>query len=415
MQTNNKGVVIVGAGLAGATCAQTLRQQGYAGSVTLLGDESVPPYNRPPLSKAYLKGEIELDRLMLKADEFYTQHQITLHMDCHVTEIDTQRQVVVSSAGDIPYSSLVIATGCLPRSLPVPGAELGNVMHLRTVADADRLKSLYHAGAGHVAIAGGGFIGLEVAASLRHSGVAVTVIERESRLLARVASPELSKFFGDYHRLNGVELLLDSAITELRGLPGGNVQEVVLADGRVLPVNAVVVGIGAVPNSSIAQAAGILCDGGIIVDEDCHTSVPDIFAIGDVTRRPMEFYEKSMMRLESVPSALEQARRVAFGLVGKPLPAAGVPWFWSDQYDVKLQIGGLAHWGDRTITRQFEAPNQFAVFHLRADRLVAVEAVNAPQAFVAGQRMIAAGTPIDAARLADPAVSMKDLISTTVA
>lgn len=382
----NQRIVIVGAGHAGGTAAVLLRHFGHQGPITLIGEEPVTPYQRPPLSKAYLKGEAGVESLKLRADSFYADQRVTARLSTRVAAIQRDAKTVALSDGaTLPYDVLILATGCRARTLPIPGAHV-----LRALEDADRLKPALRPGA-RLAIIGGGYIGLEVAASARAAGAEATIFEREQRILARVASETLSRFFHDYHTARGVEIRTGAAFA------GGG-------------YDAVVVGIGADPCDELAKAAGLACDRGIIVDEAARTSDPAIYAIGDATLRPVPLLGERLRRLESVPSALEQAKQAAAAILGRPAPPPEVPWFWSDQYDLKLQIAGLIDEADRSVTRGAPATGRFAVFHLRGDRLVAVEAVNSPPEFMVGKKLIEQRTPIaDPLCLADNALSMKDI------
>ncbi len=399
-------VVVVGAGHAAGALAAELRRQGWAGPITLIGDEPYPPYQRPPLSKAWLKGEADADALALRPDSFYAEHQIALRLGTRATGLDLAgRAVRLSDGSELAYDALVLATGARARALPLPGAALDGVMALRTAQDADRLKAALRPGARLVVI-GGGYIGLEAAASARALGAEAVVLEREPRLLARVACPELSAFFLARHRAEGVRFAFDAAVEAIEG-SGGRATAVRLADGEAIAADLVLVGVGAQPNVELAQAAGLACDNGIVVDLEARTADPAVFAIGDCTARPLPIYDRRQ-RLESVPNALEQAKQAAAALCGKPAPTPETPWFWSDQYDVKLQIAGLPFDVASTVLRGDPGEGRFAVFHLDAQgRVQAVEAVNAPPEFMGGRLLIASRRQVDPERLADPAVSMK--------
>jgi len=399
-------VVIVGAGHAGGSAAAFLRQYGFAGAITLIGEEPIAPYQRPPLSKAWLKGEADADALMLKPESFYGEHNVDLRLSAVAVSIDrAAKTVTLGDGGTIPYDHLILATGARARRLPIPGAALGNMLELRNAADAERVKSVLGPGK-RLAIVGGGYIGLEVAASARALGAEAVIIEREARVLARVACQPLSAFFQDYHRARGVTFELDAGVEAFEGET--NVTGVRLSDGRVLPCDAALVGVGAVPNDEMARAAGLTCDGGIVVDLAARTSDPAIFAIGDVTRRPLPLYDR-MHRLESVPNALEQAKQAACAITGKAAPAPEVPWFWSDQFDLKLQIAGLPFDVEEIVIRGNPAEAKFAVFHLKAGTIVAVEAVNAPPEFMMGKNLIGSRKPVSIDKLRNPTVSMKEV------
>jgi 3-phenylpropionate/trans-cinnamate dioxygenase ferredoxin reductase component len=401
------GVVIVGAGHGGGTAAALLRQYGYGGPVTLIGEEPLAPYQRPPLSKAWLKGEADADALTLKPEGFYAEAGIDLILGAPVTAIArSARTVNLVDGRAFAYDTLILATGARARGLDIPGADLAGVLTLRSAADAEVLKAALGPGR-RLAVIGGGYIGLEVAASARALGAEAVVIEREPRILARVACETLSTFFTDYHRARGVGFEVDADVQAFEG-EGGRVTGVRLGDGRTIACDAVLIGVGAPPNAELAAAAGLECVGGIVVDEQARTADPSVFAIGDVTHRPLPLYGR-MFRLESVANALEQARQAASAIVGRPAPAHEVTWNWSDQYDLKYQFAGLPFEVDQVVIRGDPAGAKFAVFHLKGDLVQAVEAVNAGAEFMGGRQLIAQRRPISPARLADTAVSMKEV------
>ena len=405
-------VVILGAGHAGGSAAAFLRQYGHAGPITLVGEEPLLPYQRPPLSKAWLKGEAGEDELQLRPASFYAEHDIAVRLGMRATRIDRQAKLAFLEDGEVlPYDALIIATGARARRLSLPGGQMARTLELRTAADAEMLK----AGIAHgkrLVIVGGGYVGLEVAASARALDAEVTVVEREPRILARVAGPVLSDFFTAYHHKHGVRFDLNASIQALEG-EGGQATAVRLEDGRALACDLVLIGVGALPNQELAEDAGLPCDGGILVDDQARTADSAIFAIGDVTRRPLPLYGRSF-RLESVPSALEQAKQAAAAITGHKPPTPEVPWLWSDQYDLKLQIAGLPFDVDGTVVRgdpdaKTDRGARFAVFHMRGDVIRAVEAVNSPAEFMGGRLLIGAQRPVSRERLADPAVSMKEV------
>jgi 3-phenylpropionate/trans-cinnamate dioxygenase ferredoxin reductase subunit len=399
-------IVILGAGHAGGTAAALLRQYGFEGPITLVGEEPIPPYQRPPLSKAWLKGEADADSLALKPLEFYAENGIDFRPGVRAAQINRgAKTVILSDGAALAYDKLIIATGARAIALPIPGAELSGVMFLRTAADAEQLKAQVGPGK-TLAVVGGGYIGLEVAASGRALGAQVIVLEREDRLLARVACPELSDFFRGYHETHGVRFNLGCSVVGFEG--EGHVRGVKLASGEVVPCDAVVVGVGAHPNDEIAADAGLETARGVVVDLDARTSDPDIFAIGDVAHRPMPIYDR-MFRMESVPNALEQAKQVASAITGRPRPNGECPWQWSDQYDLKLQIAGYPFDADQIVVRGEPATAKFAVFHLKGDQLQAVEAINAPPEFMMGKQLILNRKPVDKAKLADTSISMKEV------
>jgi 3-phenylpropionate/trans-cinnamate dioxygenase ferredoxin reductase subunit len=403
-------VLIIGAGHAGGSAAALLRQYGFEGEIVLAGEEGAAPYQRPPLSKAWLKGEAGLEDLLLRPESFYVEQNIDLRTGVTATAIDAAAKSVTFADGVVEaYDVLILATGSMARKLAIPGADRPDLMELRTLDDAERLKAALAPGK-RLAVVGGGYVGLEAAASARALGAEAVVIERMDRVLARVASETLSAFFTDYHRARGVEIMTG---VEVSGFERGGVRPegVRLADGTLIEADAVLVGVGALARESLARTAGLTCENGVVVDETARTSDPAIYAIGDVTHRPIPVHGGRMHRLESVPNALEQAKQAAAAIVGRAAPAAEVPWFWSDQYDVKLQIAGLPFDADRQVVRGDPASGAFAVFHLQGDRIVCVEAVNVPAEFMGGRLLIGKGTPVDAALLADPAVSMKSVVA----
>lgn len=401
-------VVIVGAGHAGGALATQLRHSGHKGDIVLVGDEAVAPYQRPPLSKAFLKGEATTEALKLRPDSYYGSHGIKLRLGAHATAIDRQaRRLLLDEGEALDYDFLVLATGARPRLLPVPGAELDGIYALRSIADAELLKAVLQPGK-RIAIVGGGYIGLEVAASARSFGADAVIIERELRVLARVACEELSSFFHQYHKARGVEIIENATVTGFTPGSDGFVSGVALADGRVLGCDAALIGVGAIPNIELALDAGLHCDNGIVVDLEARSSDPHIFAIGDVANRPMPLYGRRH-RLESVPNALEQGKQAAAAICGTKPPAPEVPWFWSDQYELKLQIAGIPFNADRRVVRGAPDDGKFAIFHLAGDRLEAVEAVNCGAEFMAGRLLIGSQKPLSPQQLADQSISMKEL------
>jgi 3-phenylpropionate/trans-cinnamate dioxygenase ferredoxin reductase subunit len=407
MTSADAHVVIVGAGHAGGTLAALLRQYGHAGAITLVGEEPIPPYQRPPLSKAWLKGEADAESLALKPLEFYAGNRIDFRPSVRGVSIDRARKVLALSDGsELAYDVLVLATGARPIRLPIPGADLDGIFELRTAADAEALKAALGPGR-TMAVVGGGYIGLEAAASARALGADAVVLEREPRILARVAGEVLSNFFCQVHEGHGVRFLTGASVTGFRG-EGGKVTGVELADGRVIDCDLALVGVGAVPNQEIAQEAGLAVNRGVVVDLEARTSDPAIFAIGDVTLRPMPIYGRDF-RMESVPNALEQAKQVACAITGRPAPAGETPWQWSDQYDIKLQIAGYNFDSDQSLVRGDPASGHFAIFHLKGDQVQAVEAINSPPEFMMGRQLIGSRRPVDKQRLADPSVSMKEV------
>lgn len=402
-------VIIVGAGHGGGNMAFSLRQAGHKGPIALYGDEPIAPYHRPPLSKAYLKGTATMESLKLRPDAWYENHNVQLHPGRRVVAVDTVSRTVEAEDGTREnYDILVLATGSRARTLDIPGSDLPGIFTLRTIADTDALRNTVGPGR-RLCIVGGGYIGLEAAASALALGTKVTLLEREARLLARVACEPLAAFFDKVHREHGLEILTDVRVAGFTGQD--HVAGVLLEDGQVIECDAALVGVGAVLNLDLAQQAGLVCEpGGVVVDTEARTSDPHIYAVGDMTWRPMPVYNNRMFRLESVPNALEQARRAAHDIMGKPQPAHETPWFWSDQYDVKLQIAGVPFDSDRLVVRGSMDDHKFAIFHLDADnRIRAVEAVNMAGEFMAGRTLIADGREVPEALLADRNVSIKDI------
>jgi 3-phenylpropionate/trans-cinnamate dioxygenase ferredoxin reductase subunit len=397
------GIVIVGAGQAGAQLAISLRQGGCDSPITLLGDEPEPPYQRPPLSKKYLTGEVAADRAYIKPASFYAQNGIELVLDCRVALIDRAGRRVRDHAGrEWPYDMLALCTGARARELPLPGTELDGVLYLRTLADARRIRE--RAGAArHVVVIGGGYIGLEVAASLRQLGCEVDVLEALERVLARVVVEPVAAFFAEDHRRHGVRITTSVAIAGIAG--DGRAEAVLGRDGERWPAGLVVVGIGAVPNVELAAAAGLAVDNGIVVDAQGRTSDPLIFAAGDATNHPSGLYGRRL-RLESVHNAMAQAKTVAAAMAGRDAAYDEVPWFWSDQYDLKLQIAGCSSGEDEVLIRGDPAARSFSCLHLREGRLTALDAINRAGDFIAAKRLIAARAVIDPARAVDPAVRL---------
>ncbi|MEI9904705.1 MAG: FAD-dependent oxidoreductase [Asticcacaulis sp.] len=404
------GVIIIGAGHAGGAAAGFLRQYGYSDPVSLIGAEPYLPYQRPPLSKAWLKGAASLDDLYLRGESFYTDQQIDARTNLWSNGIIPHNKTIVLTSGEtIPYDHLIIATGSKARPLTIKGIDRVPHHVLRTLDDAEALKNALQPGH-RIGLIGAGYIGLEVAASARHLGCEVTLFERESRILARVASQQLSDFFHKTHQQRGVTLITACTIDEL-SLGAGDTKIVHLSDGSKHEFDLLLVGVGAWPNDDLARAAGLDCANGIVVDEQARTSDPHIFAIGDVTSRTLPFYD-GWFRLESVPNALEQAKQAAAAITGFKPPAVEAPWFWSDQYEFKLQIAGLLQPDTRTVVRADPATGVFSVFHLDgANRVRTAECISRPADFMAAKQLIARGLVVDPAVLADPDASLKPFLN----
>jgi 3-phenylpropionate/trans-cinnamate dioxygenase ferredoxin reductase subunit len=407
MSSLDAHVVIIGAGHAGGTAAALLRQYGHTGLITMIGEEPIPPYQRPPLSKAWLKGEADADSLALKPLEFYADNNIDFQPNVKAVSLNRgDKTVALSDGSSVSYDVLILATGARAIKLPVEGADLDGLLELRTAADAEKLKAALGPGK-RLAIVGGGYIGLEAAASARKLGAEAVVLEREPRLLARVATETLSSFFQAYHEKHGVTFELGASVVGFEG-QDGRVTGVKLADGRVIACDAALIGVGAAPNEELAKEAGLECARGVTVNLEARTSDPSIFAIGDVAHRPMPIYDR-MFRMESVPNALEQAKQAASAITGRPAPAGEVPWQWSDQYDLKLQIAGYAFDVDEVLLRGDPASGKFAIFHLKGDQVQSVEAINSPPEFMMGRQLIGNRKAVSKEKLADPSVSMKEV------
>ena len=407
----NSRIVIIGAGHGGGTLCAALRQAGHVGAITLVGDEPHFPYHRPPLSKAYLKGTEPADKLLLRPETYFAEAGVDTCLGRTATAADPDaKTVTLDDSTVLPFDILVLATGSRARRLTIPGADLAGILHLRDRADADALREALGPGK-TLAIVGGGYIGLEVAASAIALGATPILLERESRILARVACEPLAAFFDHFHRAQGVDIRTGVDIAAFEGT-GGHVSGVRLADRSVIPCDAALVGVGATICDSLARDAGIACEpGGVVVDENARTSVPGVYAIGDMTWRPMPLYGGRRFRLESVPNAIEQGRRVAADIMGKPQGAHEVPWFWSDQYDRRLQIAGVPFDSHHLVVRGSIEEAKFAIWHLAKDhRVLAVEAVNMPSEFMAGRTLVGEGRKIDPALLGDNDVPIKQIV-----
>lgn len=399
-------VVIIGAGHAAGQTAASLRQKGFTGRIVMIGDESYLPYQRPPLSKAFLAGELELERLFFKPEKFWPEHDVETRLNTRVEKIDRNTKTLSLNDGEtVGYDKLVLATGSRVRELPIPGHELAGVHYLRSISDVDAFRPAFKAGA-RLVIVGGGYIGLEVAAVGRKTGLDVTVLETESRVMNRVVATEVSEFFQQMHTEEGVHLELGRRVQEIRG--DGKVEEVSCADGFSVPADICIIGIGIIPNTELAEAADIKCSDGIVVNEFCQTSDPDIYAVGDCTRHPNPLLGR-YVRLESVHNAVEQGKTAAASIVGEPVAYAQVPWFWSDQYDVKLQITGLTEGYDQFVMRGDPGERSFAAFYLQNGKLLAVDAINSPREFMLGKKLITAGARFDIAELSDTENDFKAL------
>mgnify|MGYP003147688090 FL=1 len=396
-------VVVIGAGQAGASCVAKLRNGGFEGKITLIGAEPCPPYQRPPLSKGYLLGDMTLERLFLRPEAFYADQGIALKTDCRVTAIDPEARVLSTTEGEVAYDELVLATGSLPRRLPAAiGGDLDGVFTVRDLADVDAMAPRFVKGA-KVLIVGGGYIGLEAAAVAAKLGLEVTLVEMADRILQRVAAPETSDYFRALHEGHGVTLREGVGLERLLG--EGHVTGARLSDGTEIAADFVITGVGIEPDITLAKAAGIEIDNGIKVDARGRTSVPGIWAAGDCTSFP---YRGGRIRLESVPNAIDQAEVVAENILGAGKEYIAKPWFWSDQYDVKLQIAGLNAGYDRVVTRLGEGSASF--WYYLGETLLAVDAANDPRGYMVGKRLIEAGKSPDPALVADSQTDLKALL-----
>lgn len=396
--------VIVGAGHAAGQAAASLRQQGYEGEVLIIGDEPHIPYQRPPLSKQYLSGEQGIERVYLRPEKFYADKNITVKTGVTVQSIDTNAHRVSTDGGEtIAYHQLLLATGSRPRLLNIPGTDLAGIYYLRTIADVDAIRAQFAPGK-KLVIVGGGYIGLEVASVAITAGLEVHVLEMEERILQRVTTPEMSQYYDQLHSGRGVRIHTSTLVSGFAG--DGQLTAVQCGDAE-FPADMVVIGIGIIPNVELAEAAGIDCNNGIVVDEGCRTSASGVFAAGDCTNHPNPLLNRRL-RLESVPNAMEQARVAAANMCGGEKTYASIPWFWSDQYELKLQMVGFSADGDTQVVRGDKAANRFAVFYLNNGLLVAADAVNSPREFMICKQLI--GKSVDAEQLADPDVDLKTLI-----
>ena len=399
-------ILIVGAGHAAAQLVEVLRRKGFGGELIVVGDEPEVPYQRPPLSKKYLSGELDLERLAIRTSGFYAEHDVVLHLGRSARAIDrSARSVQLDDGTTLAYDTLILATGSLPRPLPVPGAALAGVHTLRTREDADRLRADL-VPARHAIIVGGGYIGLETAATLRHLGVEVTVLEMADRVMNRVVAEPISRFYEREHMRHGVRLALGTKLLSLEGNATGRVVAAMTDRGRV-PADLVVVGIGVVPNDGLARSAGLECHDGIDIDELCRSSDPAILAIGDCCNHPSRHYGRRI-RLESVDNAFEQANTAAAHLLGTPSPHDRIPWFWSDQYEHKLLIVGLAQGHDRMVLRGDPATKSFSCCYLKNGELIAIDTVNSAKDQMAARKLIPARFRPDPEKLARSDIALKD-------
>ncbi|MDA7483768.1 FAD-dependent oxidoreductase [Planktomarina temperata] len=397
------GIVIIGAGQAGSSLAIKLRTLGYEGAVTLIGEEPYAPYQRPPLSKTYLLGEMALERLYLRPEELYRDHNIELRLAAQVTAIDPIAGLVSLGEEALPYDQLALTTGSTPRLLPEAiGGGLKNVFAVRGLADVDAMRPAFERG-GHVLIIGGGYIGLEAAAVAAKRGLKVTLVEMAERILQRVACKETSDYFRDLHQSHGVTLLEGVGLSRLTGTD--QVTGAILSNGETLDIDFALVGVGIQPNTGLAKAAGLTLNNGIETNALGQTSEARIWAAGDCASFP---YKGGRIRLESVPNAIDQAEVVAENMLGAKKEYHATPWFWSDQYDVKLQIAGLNQGFDNVVARKGDAGRSH--WYYKVGQLLAVDAMNDPRAYMVAKRLIEAGKTVDPALAADPSSDLKALL-----
>ena len=401
-------LVIVGGGHAAAQLASRLRQMKFSGEARLLTAEPHLPYNRPPLSKGFLAGELPKERLRLFPEAVYQRINCALSFSSEVVAVDrSAKQVRLADGEEVPYDKLVLATGAVVLRLKVPGSDLAGIHYVRTIEDIEGLQAEVAPGKKLVVI-GGGYIGLEIAAVGRKLGLQVTVLEAADRILQRVCAPEVSEFYTEVHRSEGVAVECNAMVTAIEG--DGRVARVITADGNSFDADIVVVGIGIAPNDALARAAGLACDNGVTVDEFCQTSDPDIFAAGDCANHPNAIYGRRL-RLESVQNATDQAKTIAGVLTGNPQPYADLPWFWSDQYDLYLQIAGVALDYDQVVERGDRAARKVSFFYLKGDLVQACDAVNMAAEFNAAKQLILQKRSVTPEQLRDLDTPIKDLLA----
>lgn len=405
-------IVIVGTGHGGAQAAIALRQQGFDGAVTMVGRDTAPPYERPPLSKEYLAGDKGFERIMIRPEKFWAEKNVTLRLGAGVTAIDARGHAVkLSDGSQIGYRKLIWSGGGDPRRLPCPGANFRNVFYVRDKADADAMMAALQGGARRAVVVGGGYIGLEAAAVLRKLGCEVVLVEMLPRLLARVAGEELSTFYAAEHRRQGVDVRLACGVTEVLGDADGQASGVVLDNGTSLACDMVVVGIGIVPAVGPLIAAGAAGSNGVDVDEFCRTTLDDIYAIGDCAAHANAFAAGAVIRLESVQNAHDMANTVARAIMGEKEPYHALPWFWSNQYDLKLQTAGLNLGFDQTVLRGDPESRKFTVAYLKDGRPIAFDCVGTMKDYVQGRKLLESGVgKVDPGLLADPEMALKDLL-----
>lgn len=404
---NPPSVVIIGASHAAAEAISTLKKKGFEGQITLIGDEPYLPYQRPPLSKKYFNDEVTVEQLYIRGPATYESAGVVQKLGLRAEQIDREDKVVVLSSGEqINYDKLILATGTSPRRLPVEGSDSKRIKYLRSKDDVDDIKNQLSPGS-KLLIVGAGYIGLEVAASAVKQGMKVTVLEAMDRVLQRVTSPLVSEFYQNMHAEEGVDIRLDTALLSFE--ESDDLGRVVLSDGETLEFDLAIIGIGVIPNTELAEAAGLACDNGVLVDEFTRSNDDNIYAVGDCSNHHSYLYNRNL-RLESVPNAMGQAKTAALSICGENIPYDEVPWFWSDQFDVKLQTVGLCEGYDDIVVRGDPALRKFAAFYLQEGRLIAVDAINSPAEFMISKKLVAAHATPDKDKLADASIPIKYLL-----
>lgn len=399
-------IIVIGAGHAAGAFADAVRKQGYEGEVLLIGEEAHSPYQRPPLSKAYLAGDMDAQRLSLRPDSFYEKKNINMMLSTKVSSIDVSAKSISTADGKtLSYNKLVIATGTRVRKLPVPGADMEGVHYIRTIDDVAAVHAKWQQ-ANDIVIIGAGFIGLEVAAVTAKAGKKVTVLEGQDRVMPRVVAPVLSQFYEDYHRQNGVNIITGAGVVEISGVD--RAEAVVCADGSRYEADIVIVGIGVVANVELGEAAGLKVDNGIVVDDACRTSNEDIYAIGECANHPDPRYGR--LRLESVQNAQDQAKVAAVAICGNPIAYDVVPWFWSEQYDLKLQMVGMSGGYDDIVMRGDMAEGKFSLLYYKHEQLIAIDSINNAADHMAGRRLLDEGISPDKLAVADASVKLKEFL-----
>ena len=402
-------IVIVGAGQAGVQALDTLRRKGFVGEITLVGEEPWLPYQRPPLSKKFLSGSMERERLLIRPEAFFAEHKIRVLRERRVMRIDRAgRAIHLDDGVVVKYDKLLLATGSHPRRSSAPGADLGGVHFLRNVADVERIRGEFVRGK-RLVIVGAGYIGLEVAATASEMGLEVTVLEQAERVLSRVTCPQISSFYQSEHAKHGVRIVCRAQVSEIEGGADGRVRAVSCDDGSSHPADVALIGIGVNATDVLAQEAGLECANGIVVDQHCRTSDPHIYAAGDCTSHPNIHYGRRV-RLESVDNAFEQGTSAALNMLGTPTPHDKLPWFWSDQYDLKMIIVGLSQGYDEVVMRGSVDARSFSACYLREGELIAVDTVNAPKDQMAARKLVAARARPDRVKLQEPAIPLRDCL-----